>query len=145
MLRRCSAVVGKVVTLLALFTAPAMANHVDTATASVSCNSYTITLTASALNPGQSYTINFSITLTPSSGSPMTVSGSTGSFMSNSSGTFSHADESPGALERQFHAVWLRHAGRVQYDTNHLFTKQQPGLSGHTAALLNTHVERVKL
>lgn len=99
MLKRCSAVVGKVVTLLALFAAPAMANHIDTATASVSCTSYTITLAASALDiPGFTYTINFSITATPSSGSPITVSGTTGPFVANSSLAFSTTLTNPLSL-----------------------------------------------
>ena len=43
------------------------------ATATVNCSSYSITLSASLLNPGISYTVPYSITLTPSSGSSINV------------------------------------------------------------------------
>jgi len=38
--------------LLAVCAAPVFANHVDTAVVNASCTSYTINLTASALNSG---------------------------------------------------------------------------------------------
>jgi hypothetical protein len=95
MLRKSSALVAKLVAVLALFTAPALANHIDSANASVGCSSYTISLAASALAQGQSYTIDFSIILTPSSGPGITISGTTGSFLANPSGTFSATITNP--------------------------------------------------
>ena len=43
-----------------------MANHVDTATVAIGCSSYSLTVHASALNPGADYTIDYQLTLTPS-------------------------------------------------------------------------------
>ena len=54
----------------------AMANHIDTASATPSCNSYMLSVSASDLVPGTNYTIDWSITETPTSGSPMTITGS---------------------------------------------------------------------
>jgi len=62
--------------MVALCATPALANHVDTATVNASCNGYAISLAASALNPNTNYTITWTITLTPTSGSPITVTGS---------------------------------------------------------------------
>jgi len=81
--------------ILAIFATPALANHIDTATATVTCTSYTLRLTASALVPGRSYTINYTITLTPTAGgSPITVTDSI-SFTAPSSGTFSDTVTKP--------------------------------------------------
>ena len=60
--------------MLTTFTMPAVANHIDTATASVTCNNYTICLEASALTPGQSYTITYQIIVTPTFGTATTIS-----------------------------------------------------------------------
>ena len=69
--------------LLALSATPAFANHIDTATVKPSCNGYSISLSASALNPGLNYKITWSI-----SGYPTAQTGSV-SFKAPSSGTFS--------------------------------------------------------
>ena len=89
MIRKCLGFGGIVCLLAAFSAAPAMANHIDTATLTIGCSSYTLSVSASALNPGQNYTIDYQITLTPSSGSPLHVTGSIGPFTSSASGTFS--------------------------------------------------------
>ena len=62
--------------MLTIFAMPAVANHIDTANVSVACDSYTICVAAENLVPGTSYTITYEITVTPSSGTPMTISNS---------------------------------------------------------------------
>jgi len=59
--------------LLLLCAAPALANHVDTANVSLTCNSYNLSVRASELVPGTNYQINYTINSNPSSGgSPIT-------------------------------------------------------------------------
>jgi len=82
------AVLGKIIGLVVLFGTQAFANHIDKATAKVTCTSYSLTVSASELTPGASYTINYRIVLTPPSGSPTTITGSI-PFTGPSSGTFS--------------------------------------------------------
>ena len=63
--------------LLALAPSPARANHIDSASASVLCNSYTITVNASDLtDAGVTFSISYTIMLTPTSGSPIIISDS---------------------------------------------------------------------
>jgi hypothetical protein len=62
--------------MLTIFAMPAMANHIDTANVFVTCDNYTICVSASDLTPGTSYTITYEITVTPPSGTPMTISNS---------------------------------------------------------------------
>ena len=81
-------VLGRIIGLLVLFGTQAFANHIDTAVAKVTCTSYSLTVSASELTPGTSYTINYQIVLTPPSGSPTTITGLI-SFTGLSSGTFS--------------------------------------------------------
>jgi len=64
------AVLGKIIGLVVLFGTPAFANHIDKATAKVTCTSYSLTVSASSLTIGAKYVINYTIVLTPTSGSP---------------------------------------------------------------------------
>lgn len=62
-----------VMAALAISASPALANHIDTATATVSCTGYSLTVSASQLaTSGVTYSISY--TITPSSGSPITGS-----------------------------------------------------------------------
>ena len=54
--------------LLLLCATPALANHVDSANATFTCNSYSLSLRASELVPGHKYQINYTIDRNPSSG-----------------------------------------------------------------------------
>jgi hypothetical protein len=60
----CRAIFG----LLLLCATPALANHVDTANVTLTCNSYSLSLRASELVPGRRYQINYTINGIPSSG-----------------------------------------------------------------------------
>jgi hypothetical protein len=81
--------------MLTMFAMPAVANHLDTATASVTCNNYTLCLEASALTPGQEYTVTYQITVTPSSGTPMTITNSIPDFSSPANGIASSCITQP--------------------------------------------------
>jgi hypothetical protein len=59
--------------VLVFCTSPALANHLDSASASVVCNSYTLTVNASELFDPATFTIPYTITLTPSSGPAITI------------------------------------------------------------------------
>jgi hypothetical protein len=52
---------GMLLGVIALASTPAMAHLVDTATLSPGCSSYTMTLTASKLTPGATYTISWAV------------------------------------------------------------------------------------
>jgi hypothetical protein len=88
MVKKDIAIFGIVFAVLAMFANPVMANHIDTATVSATCNSYTIDVTASELDPGKSYTIDYTIILTPTTGSPTTITDSI-PFTAPSNGIFS--------------------------------------------------------
>jgi hypothetical protein len=75
MLRKHLAVLGKVLGLFVLLATPAMANHVAKATAGVTCTNYTLTVSG-VVTKGDTYTINYTIILTPTSGSSITVTDS---------------------------------------------------------------------
>jgi len=63
--------------VLGFCTSPALANHVDSASASVLCNGYSLSVSASQLfDTGATFSISYSITLTPTSGSPITITDS---------------------------------------------------------------------
>jgi hypothetical protein len=61
-MRKSLLVLGLVFGFYSLGARPALANHVDSATVTPGCSSYTITLTASALSAGTTYTISWTIT-----------------------------------------------------------------------------------
>ena len=75
------------VTLLAVSAAPLRANHIASARATVTCTSYCLRVRASELVPGKNYVIDYTITLTPVSGSTLTITDSI-SFTAPSSGSF---------------------------------------------------------
>jgi hypothetical protein len=80
------AVFGLALGLLAMSGIPAVANHIDTANVTPACNSYTISVSASDLNPGQNYTIDYSIDVMPTCSSTMTITNSI-SFVAPGNGT----------------------------------------------------------
>ncbi len=89
--------------LLALAPSPARANHVDSASASVLCNSYSITVSASELtDTGVSFSISYTLTLTPTSGPPITITDSI-PVTPDSNGTFTGTVTKPiGPLSGEF-------------------------------------------
>jgi len=65
----CRAIFG----MLLLCATPALANHVDTANVTLTCNSFNLSVRASELVPGRKYQINYAINSNSSSGgSPIT-------------------------------------------------------------------------
>ena len=69
--------IAAVFTLSGLMAMPAMANKIQTANTSVLCNSYSISVFASDLtDTGVTYSISYTITLTPTSGSPIIITDS---------------------------------------------------------------------
>ena len=74
--------------LLTFFAMPGMANQIDTAVVTPTCNSFTIALSASQLNPGQNYEIDWSISVTDTCATPGTANYSI-TFTAPPSGTFS--------------------------------------------------------
>lgn len=63
------------------FAGPSFANDLTSATGAVSCGNYSLTFAFANLAVGTSYTVDFTITLTPTSGSPVVITPSPfGSF-----------------------------------------------------------------
>ena len=75
------------VALLTIWARPAFAHIIRTATVTASCTSYTITVTGTSLEGPD--TVKYTITFTPTSGSPTTVQGSIAVFPDDSAGDFS--------------------------------------------------------
>jgi hypothetical protein len=73
--------------LLLAFAAPSFANFVNKATGTVTCSNYSLEFKGLDLNPSITYSVNFSFTLTPGSGSPITITGSVG-IPAGTSGAF---------------------------------------------------------
>ncbi len=86
MFRKHAAVFGVVLGLAAILVLPAMANILTGAGAAADCTGYNLTVNAIDLTPGNSYTINFTFTLT-CGGSTMTVPGSISFVASGSTAT----------------------------------------------------------
>jgi hypothetical protein len=60
--------------LLAVWASPTFANHLDSASATVTCSSYTLTVSGSELNePGVTYVVLYGIVLTPPTGPATTL------------------------------------------------------------------------
>lgn len=75
--------------VIAALSPAAMANHIDTANATVTCTNYTLNVAAAELIPGHQYLIKYRIVLTPvSSGSTITITDSI-SFTASATGKFS--------------------------------------------------------
>jgi hypothetical protein len=77
MFKRYRVVWGIVFGLLVMFATPAMANVLTGATATANCTGYRLTVNARDLTEGKTYTIDYSLTVTCGSGSPVTFSGVT--------------------------------------------------------------------
>jgi hypothetical protein len=74
MFQRYRTACGTILSLIGLCATPALANHVDTANAAVTCNAYSFSVTAAALSPGTKYQINYTIETSPYVGAPITGS-----------------------------------------------------------------------
>lgn len=75
MSRRSSAVLYAIFGLSVLSVTPAWANHIDSASATMTCSSFSMTVSASDLVPGKSYEIDFTIVASPgAAGFPITGS-----------------------------------------------------------------------
>jgi len=74
MFQRYRTACGMILSLIGLCATPALANHVDTANAAVTCNAYSFSVTAAALSPGTKYQINYTIETLPYVGAPITGS-----------------------------------------------------------------------
>src|SRR6202008_2191284 len=76
-MRKSLLVLGLVLGLLTGLASPANANQINSAVISATCNSYTVTVSGQNLdNPNVTYSVIYTVTVTPSSGSPYTVSDS---------------------------------------------------------------------
>lgn len=73
--------------VLALCARPALANHINTATTTTTCTSYSIEVNAAQLVIGKAYTIAYTITLKPGTGAATIVNGMI-PFTAPSSGMF---------------------------------------------------------
>ncbi|HLZ90179.1 MAG TPA: hypothetical protein VKQ28_00590 [Candidatus Acidoferrum sp.] len=95
-MKRVVTVCGFVLCLL-VFAHPALANHLTEATATATCNGFTLTVDAVQLNSGTSYTIKFTFTLMPTSGPPITVPGTINFSANGSTATETTSGTWPGA------------------------------------------------
>ena len=59
--------------LLMAFAVPSNANVISTATGTVTCSSFSLEFTGTDLNPFVTYSVQFSFTLTPTVGTPITI------------------------------------------------------------------------
>jgi hypothetical protein len=64
--------------MMMAFAVPSFANNLISATGDVTCSNYSLTFTFSDLAVGTMYTVDYTITLTPSSGTVVTITDSTG-------------------------------------------------------------------
>lgn len=78
--RQLGTILVVVMGIFTLGASPAKAQDVYHATATVNCSNYTISVGAAELDTTTTYQISWSITLTPTSGPSITVTGSTSSF-----------------------------------------------------------------
>src|SRR6266849_2725870 len=83
---KASSLLGFAGILLTVCAMPARAHIISTATVTPGCTSYTITVTGKFVSGPD--TVNYTITLTPSAGSPITVTDSIAVF-GDASGNFS--------------------------------------------------------
>lgn len=112
-----------VLLLCGLMAMPAMANKIQTANTSVLCNSYSISVFASDLtDTGVTYSISYTITLTPNSGPPIIITDSI-PVTPNSSFEFSATVTKPiGPLTGSFSVSGT--ASLVETDSNNVSTIQ---------------------
>lgn len=99
--------------VIAISAPAAMANHIDTANATVTCTNYTINVTASDLTPGLSYSIHYTIILTPKSGGSAITATDSISFTGPANGKFSGTVSKPvGPLRTDYMlSGWARLVG----------------------------------
>src|SRR6266436_4256275 len=95
-MKRTLVVCGLVLCFL-VFAHPALANVLTGATATVDCNGFKLTVDAGALTIATSYTINFTFTLTPTSGPPIIVPGTINFTATSSTATETISGTWPGA------------------------------------------------
>ena len=91
------AVIGAVLGLLLMFVSSARANDLSAASATVDCNGFTLSVEAINLTPGVAYEIDFTFTLTPASGPPISVPGTIKFTAGSSSATVGATGTWPGA------------------------------------------------
>ncbi|MBB5318201.1 hypothetical protein [Tunturibacter empetritectus] len=72
MFQRYRTAFGTTLGLIFLCATPVLANHVDTANATVTCNAYSFSVDASALSPGTKYEISYTIETSPYAGPAIT-------------------------------------------------------------------------
>jgi hypothetical protein len=99
--------------VIAISAPAAMANHIDTANATVTCTNYTLNVTASDLTPGLSYSIHYTIILTPTSGGSALTATDSISFIGPANGKFSGTVSKPvGPLSTDYTlSGWARLVG----------------------------------
>lgn len=97
MVKKHFAIAGLFLTLLLMIAGSARANVLTSATATVDCSGYILTVNATDLSTGTLYTIDFTFTLTPTSGTPTTVTGSIDFTATSSTATEMATASWPGA------------------------------------------------
>lgn len=97
MVRKHFAVLGLVLSLLFIAAGSARANLLSSATATADCSGFILTVTAVDLNIGNMYTIDFTFTLTPTSGPAITVPGSITFTATSTTATETDTGSWPGA------------------------------------------------
>ena len=76
------------------FVTPVLANHITGASVTANCTSFTLTAMGGALTPGVSYSVSYTITLTPNAGPAIVISDTfpvTGDAAGNFSASVTHA------------------------------------------------------
>jgi hypothetical protein len=101
---------------LAISAAPLMASQVNTATAKATCVSYCIRVTASALVPGNTYKIDYLITLTPACGSTLTIGDSIFLYRLGGRNIHRQCHETARTVDRGLCAVRHNRAGGRQHN-----------------------------
>jgi len=91
------AVFGLALALLVMFASPALANDITGATATADCSGFQLTVNLARLTVGTSYEIDFTFTLTPTSGPPITVPGTIKFVATTSSATQTASGTWPGS------------------------------------------------
>jgi len=74
MIKKCVGVCALVLATMMMFATAARANDITSATATANCSGYSLSVHLANLTVGASYEIDYTFTLTPTSGSPIVVS-----------------------------------------------------------------------
>jgi hypothetical protein len=88
--------------LAVMFATPVRANDITSATATADCTGYTLTVNLANLTVGASYEIDYTFTLTPTSGSPITVSDKINFVATSTTATKVAAKSWPNALTANY-------------------------------------------